>query len=211
MDFAFKSVKGKREKNEDSYGSSNEKLFIVADGLGGRVAGEVASETAVDAAISSYESGKDIEEIYNDANMAIIKKIEKTPEYKGMGTTMVSCLFKNKKALIANVGDSRGYLFRKGKLELVSKDDRGLGGRLTKALGVGKKIKVHKNEIEIKKGDAILLCSDGLTDFVTDSEIKEVLEEEKNLEEKVEELVAVAMDNASTDNVTVGLINAQPH
>lgn len=204
---SFLSVKGKREKNEDSYGAS-ENFFLVADGLGGHAAGEVASKIAAETAISSFESSKekDVDKIYDLADKAIARKANANPEYAGMGTTLVSCFLKGKSALIANVGDSRAYLFSKGRLKLVSTDDRGAFGRLTAAMGAGGEDEVHVNEIQIEEGDIILLCSDGLTDFVADNAIKKVLDSDKKLELKAKGLVELALQMGSSDNVTAGLI-----
>ena len=212
-DFAFKSVKGKREKNEDYYGNVDEEFFLVADGLGGHPKGEVASKLAVEAALDFYKSSdiKDVskraKEAFKKANERIKKnKKRKLSDWLGMGTTLVGVILRQKRAIFVNVGDSRGFIFRDGKLTAATKVDRTIYGRLNRALGIRKKVRVHIDEYELKQKDMILLCSDGLTDFVSGEEIEEVLKTKGKLDKKAEELIALAMDNDSNDNVTVCLV-----
>lgn len=212
-DFAFKSQKGKREKNEDYFGKVDEEFFLVADGLGGHPRGEVASKLAVKAATAFYKSSdiknhkKRAEEAFHKANEKIKKnKKRKLSDWLGMGTTLVGVILKEKRAIFVNVGDSRGFIFREGKLIATTKVDRTVYGRLNRALGIRKKVKVHIDEYELKEKDTILLASDGLTDFVSQKEIEKVLKRKKDLYKKVEELITTAMNKESNDNVTVCII-----
>lgn len=214
MDFTFKSNIGKRERNEDSYGNYKDKLFLVADGLGGHPAGEVASKVAVETAVSLFpdiekEAPEEVfKRLFERADKAILEDAKKDKEKTGMGTTIVGAIIEKKKVYFGNVGDSRGYLLRDGKLELISTDDRDGLGFLTRSLGVSSnRINVHVSQTDFAKGDMILLCSDGLTDFVKEPVIEKILRNDKSLDKKATGLVEAALQFDGSDNITVCLVS----
>lgn len=212
-DFVFLSEKGKRENNEDAYGNATDELFVVADGLGGHVAGEVAARLAVNAAIKGYQDIKDtkdiegeLEKIFKEANGVVYKEAQKDPKFSGMGTTLVGAVVHLNKLLVANVGDSRCYLFREGVVEQITSDHRVGTHYLTRSIGHLPHVEVDTFERKLKGGDLILLCTDGLTDVVKDDVMAKILATTKDLKAKAQGLVEAALQMGSTDNITVGLI-----
>lgn len=206
VDFYFSSEKGKRENNEDFYGNFKDKLFVVADGLGGHAAGEVASEISVQIAIEEIKDTKDIEKVIKEANRKILSESERNDKYAGMATTFVCALVYPDEVVFGSVGDSRGYLFTQGNLKRITKDDRNSLGVLTEALGIDEVVAPHIYKEEIKKGDTVLLCTDGLTDFVKEEVIEKILKSGKELGKIAKGLIEVSLQFGSTDNITVGLI-----
>ena len=217
-----------RKVNEDSFDIfEEEKIFIVADGMGGYVAGEVASKIAV-AGGQQYIRSHDLslpilEEAVVAANKAILDEVEQKPDLNGMGTTFTILAIVKDKALWAHVGDSRIYLFRNGQLIRVTKDhsivenllqDGQLSSDeadrhperniLTRAVGVDKNIEVDTDSFTIYKNDRILLCTDGLNTMVSAAIIQSILGNYALSErEVVEQLLNVTYENGARDNVTV--------
>lgn len=214
VEFVFKTEKGKRENNEDYYGNYKNELFVVADGLGGHVAGEVASKLGVEVVLAAFKnlqkSGAevDFDLVFKKANDAILEGVQKNPDRAGMATTMLAAQIVNNNSMVfANVGDCRAYLLSGNKLEQVTSDDRDEVGFLLRALGA------HNEDIQpriikkgIKPGEIALLCSDGLHDFVSDRVIEKILGSEASLESKAAGLIEAALQFGSTDNITVALI-----
>ncbi|MDN5331113.1 MAG: family protein phosphatase [Tepidanaerobacteraceae bacterium] len=236
-----KSDRGRvRPNNEDAFyipEDMNEPLlFIVADGMGGHNAGEVASRLAVEE-ISSYIKTKydaksfqdDVALLIKEAFMAANEKIYKTSlesaEWAGMGTTATLALFKDGRVYIGHVGDSRAYMLRSGHLRQLTKDHSLVWqlmeeGRLTaqeikyhpmrnvitRALGVDDKVDVDISDYEYKSGDIFLLCSDGLTNMLDDERIKEIILSADSVEAAAERLVQAANNLGGHDNITVELI-----
>lgn len=232
MKISFATDVGKvRETNEDHL-FTDEKLglFIVADGMGGHQAGEVASETAVKV-ISNFirvNIGRGlsiptlIEESIFTANEDILKKAIRDSSLDGMGTTVVLALLNEGSVHIANVGDSRAYLIRGSTIEQLTKDHSLVGdlvrkGQITKeearvhpkrniltmALGIEGVIELDIAPIDFQKGDYILLCSDGLTDMLTDEEIRDIVLSSKDIEGPCKNLVASANEKGGRDNITL--------
>lgn len=225
-----------RELNEDNYLISEEHgLLLVADGMGGHAAGEVASALAVQV-ISSYldensdEQGEKLPqefmtEAIERANQMIHAEAADTEEKKGMGTTIVAALIQDNHAYVAHVGDSRAYLLRQGQLEGLTSDHswvnfqvqigniteeqakyHPLKNIITKALGIQDSVDVEMSKIRLLNGDRLLLCSDGLTGMVPDDDILRVLtEHEDDLDKAVQELIELALENGGEDNVTAVL------
>ena len=223
-----------RLENEDYYDINNE-LFILADGMGGHNAGEIASQLAVhsicnyikNSGLQGEDNDSYIHEILNEAinfaNDEIFQKSMQFIEYRGMGTTIVVAYFKKpNKLFIANVGDSRAYLLRNNKMQLLTEDHSitaamirdGTISRteakthpyrhhLTKSVGTSKEVKSYINCYKINREDIVLLCSDGLTDVLTTEEIKGTLKKQKNFKEKCEDLILKAKEKKSRDNITV--------
>lgn len=209
-EFAFLTDKGKRENNEDFYGNVGDEFFVVADGVGGYAAGEIASKLAVEKALEFFRKLKgeevELEEIFKAVNKGILQSAEKNPDWAGMGTTFVVAILQLNEVTIGNVGDSRAYIISDGTLRRVSKDDRDAAGFLTDFFGIGERVRSHISKTEVKKGDLILLCTDGLSDFVKENVVEKILASEANLKDKAKGLIDAALQFGSTDNVTVCLI-----
>ena len=232
-----------RAENEDSM-FSNEWLTIVADGMGGHQAGEVASEMTVStirnactpAPIGADDSNlahphlSDLVKAIVDANSAIFRASLEDPDKQGMGTTVTALSVivdptdaQTPFALgLVNVGDSRTYVMRQGRLRQVSKDhsfvqdlvDQGQITReearyhprrniVTRALGIEPDVRVDSVQLPLIKGDRFLLCSDGLVDEVDDEQIAEILKHHSEPQAAAEALVQAANDNGGRDNITV--------
>ena len=232
----------KRLNNEDVWNAdSAEELYLVADGMGGHAAGEVAAGMAVTLlsrffleknqdlrSLKNPEASRTVADLLETVNRQIYETGMARPEQKGMGTTVVLCLARNDRILIAHVGDSRAYLFRADKLCRLTKDhsvfqellesgrvseneQRGHPGRfqLTQCLGHGQKISPAIAVLSIEPGDRILLCSDGLHDMLSDTLIHEILLQQENLREACEKLVAEANRSGGLDNITVLMMRAE--
>ena len=205
---------------------------VVCDGMGGSEKGEKASLIAVNTVAQYDENEKKIDflSIIQSANDKICKEIK--AQGQSMGTTFTGIHIKDGKITVVNVGDSRVYRLREGKLEQLSEDHSIVQrmikmGLLTKEeaqnhpqkhcitqyLGIQEEDMVIEPQLEtdmaIEKGDRYLLCSDGLTDMVSDAEIEMILRKEKSVEEAVEELLNTALEHGGVDNVTVILIEVQ--
>lgn len=239
--FGLTDVGQVRDHNEDSIDWDVERgLFILADGMGGHNAGEVASALAIESikhALYDVLTPEIIDsEIvdYNDAlyeaityaNTEIFEQALENAEYTGMGTTLVMSLMHNNKALIANVGDSRMYVNNGNVLTQLTTDhslvqemvDNGYLSEeeaysavsrnlITRALGISEEVEVDLIEHEIQIGDVFLLCSDGLSDLVLDSEISTILtDNEGSLDDAAKELVAAANAKGGKDNISVILM-----
>ncbi len=243
---ALKTDRGKiRQHNEDDAGIFTEKedrvLAVVCDGMGGHLAGDVASRMAVSALRAVWEQTKDIpalpaeseawlKEQITAVNQKIFDHSRAHEECQGMGTTVVCALYTGKTLTVAHIGDSRCYLLHNESFtqltedhslvnELVrtggiSKEDAEHHPRknvLTKALGTDPEVAVEAHSFEIEPGDKVLLCSDGLTNKVDDEKLKEMLQSASSLEEKAELLVQMANDNGGEDNITVALLELPSH
>ena len=218
-----------RDQNEDSVfpGSSGESddgvLVIVADGMGGDVAGEVASRIAVNAAASS-----DLDPVDRVAagNRAIREEVARDPGLEGMGTTMTLLKIDDDIATFGHIGDSRAYLLRDGDLTQLTADHTVAAEYVAKGelspeeaathpqrhmllrtLGLTRFVNVDEVEVKLQKGDRILMCSDGLTEMVGDTEIGETLAE-GTPDEVVWELVEKANEAGGVDNISVAVIEA---
>ncbi len=223
----------KRNINEDSFFFDSDKgVFIVADGMGGHLAGEEASKIAVDT-ISKFlvNASTNIESIIEKSitttNNIIHSKSEIDSKFKGMGTTLTCAVFRNKKLYVGHVGDSRLYQLRDDRLSLLTDDHskvwefykEGLITRdearthpyknvITRGVGIKPEVDIDAftiNDLEV--GDIYLLCSDGLNDMVSDEEIRDVLAKENTgIEDKAGELIRIANSNGGKDNITAVLL-----
>lgn len=217
-----------RDNNEDAVfpdaagESKGPVVLIVADGMGGHVAGEVASRLAVNAAASEDLPPRDR---VMAANRAIRAEVAREPSLEGMGTTMTLAELEDGVARLAHVGDSRAYLYREGDLSRITEDHTvaaeyvALGQldpdeasshpqrhMLTRTLGLTRFVDVDAIEVPLEAGDRLLLCSDGLTEMVSDDGIAEVLAEGP-VEDVAWNLVDLANQKGGTDNVTVIVID----
>lgn len=226
---------GKRRRgNEDCYALAPDLgLFLVADGMGGHAAGQVASELAAQASVNALRTLVDASASLTEklriavaaANREIIEETVRKPELSGMGTTLVALLAVPERVALAHVGDSRGYLVRDGEIRQVTHDHslvaelvrrqeisetaaRGHPHRhvLTRALGVRRTVEADFSELTPSVGDTFVLCSDGLTGHVQDQEIAQQAAEASDLEAAAAQLVAMANDRGGEDNITVVLI-----
>jgi PPM family protein phosphatase len=235
FDFEFFALTDKgmtRDNNEDSVTFDlPTHVGILADGMGGYNAGEVAfirTELARWLAQASTATPKDIgramEICVANANTSIYNASISNPQYNGMGTTLVLGVFTKDRLVLGHIGDSRAYLLRKGQLQQVTRDhsliqeqiDAGLitaeeaessnqKNLVTRALGVDVVAKLEVHEHEIHDGDEWLFCSDGLSDMLKDKEILELLSLDIPGAQKVERLVAMANANGGVDNISVFL------
>lgn len=218
-----------RDQNEDtvypkSSGESDDGvLVIVADGMGGHVAGEVASRLAVNAAASSDLAATDR---VAAGNRAIREEVARDPGLEGMGTTMTLLEIEDDVATIAHIGDSRAYLLRDGELRQLTEDHTVAAeymaqGQLSpeeaanhpqrhmllRTLGLTRFVNVDEVKADLASGDRILLCSDGLTEMVTDEQIAEKLGE-GTPDEVVWALVEMANKAGGVDNISVAVVEA---
>lgn len=223
----------KRRANEDSLLSMPERsLFAVADGMGGYHGGAVASSLAVETLRQSFERERFVGELRSDkpvprraeelaravlqANWAVFHAARRDPSLAQMGSTLVAARFSPNKqrVYIANVGDSRCYRLRGGKLRQLTTDQTmrlvGLHGPgandLLQAIGVTADLAIDLIVDKPRPNDVYLLCSDGLTKMVEDDEIERLLVGESDLEAAVYGLIERANDHGGKDNVTVVLI-----
>jgi protein phosphatase len=221
-----------RQQNEDSF-LAEETLFVVADGMGGHNAGEVASALAVTTLKAGARLGIDtteeFRELVQQANSAIYTASLDDSTQSGMGTTVTALSIvegEEPRVLVANVGDSRAYLWRSGALSRLSVDhsyvqelvNEGIitpeaarvhprRNIVTRALGIDRSVMVDVFTHFVRTGDRIVLCSDGLVDEVADVEIARVLGQHTDPQETAEALVMVANTNGGRDNTTVVVVD----
>ena len=233
-----------RKTNEDSFAADAQlQLLMVADGMGGHLAGEVASSLAVETIAGfvrrseedgecSWPYGVDPELSFCSnrlrtaihlANRRVFRAAEKYDEYTGMGTTIVCALISESRLAIGHAGDSRLYIFADGKLTQLTNDDtweatvlaeppgpkngpgRPMRHVLTNVLGARESAEVHLQEFELRGGEIILLCSDGLHSSVDDESISSILNSADPLDAVGTRLIETAISRGSRDNVTVVL------
>jgi serine/threonine protein phosphatase PrpC len=215
-----------RSRNEDSFLLDlHASLFAVADGMGGHAAGDVASQTATAAFASTFAETSSVMAAMHSANRAVIERATSHPEFSGMGTTMTAINIVGPTLFGAHVGDSRLYHWRKGTLEQLTRDhtvaqdriDQGvltktaamqhpLSSMLTRALGLQPKVEVDAIEAHVEVKDLLLLCSDGLTGFLNDQDLTELLDHSDDLQSIADRLVTTANERGGFDNITVLLV-----
>jgi serine/threonine protein phosphatase PrpC len=231
---ACSDVGMRRQVNEDCYALAPELgLYLVADGMGGHKAGQVASQLATDAALQAVQALQGatvgVAEILRHAvacaNHEILKTAEDKPEFAGMGTTLVAVLALGDRLGLVHVGDSRAYIVRGGRIRALT-DDHSVVGELvrrrqiteddarahphrhvlTRALGVRSSTEPDLAEITPQVGDTFVLCSDGLTTHMRDHEIAYAATECSDPQDACNLLVAHANQRGGTDNITVVLL-----
>ncbi len=211
-----------RQRNEDNFWMSpDQRVFAVADGMGGHAAGEVASNVALDTIRASLQAGASIDSAINLANTAVREHAASNPDLSGMGTTLTLLSIVGLPT-IGHVGDSRAYRLRAGTLDMLT-DDHSLvaelmrAGRLTpeqaathprrsiitRALGADESINVDLVPVDIQEGDRLLLCSDGLPTMVSAEAIASVLGEPTDVTEVAQSLIHFANTAGGDDNITV--------
>ncbi|RUS46512.1 Stp1/IreP family PP2C-type Ser/Thr phosphatase [Cohnella sp. AR92] len=210
---------------------------VVADGMGGHKAGEIASGLTVESVVASLSSWQEdveaadaedrLKELIRKANSVVFETASGNDQYSNMGTTIVLALLNRNAGLIGHIGDSRAYLLRDGELAQLT-EDHTLVQELTKsgqlspeeaanhprrnvllrALGTDRSVEVDVRRFDWLPGDRLLLCSDGLSSLVEDALIRDTLSETNDtLEQKAEKLIALALIAGGDDNVTVVLVD----
>ncbi len=207
-------------------------LFIVADGMGGHKAGEYASrftvEVVKDELAKSMEDGPEamIRQAITSANQRLLETARQDSKLEGMGTTLVVATVIERTLYFANVGDSRLYLLNHD-IKQVSKDHSlvqemvRLGGIkqedaknhpdkniITRAIGAKEQVEVDFYEYRLKKGDIVLMCTDGLSNMVEDTEILHIVKGSRDIVEAVEELINKANENGGKDNIGIVAVDA---
>lgn len=215
-----------RQVNEDAF-VADPPLFAVADGMGGAAAGDVASSTAVEVIRDETGAGSnDLANILKSVNSAIYGKARSDTSLQGMGTTCTLLNLGDETARIAHVGDSRAYLFRDGELRQLTEDHTLVErmvkeGRLRRedarrhpqrsvimrALGVDEDVEVDTLSVDVREGDRLLLCSDGLSSMIEEPTIADALAQEADPQHAADRLVDLANEAGGEDNVTVIVID----
>jgi len=225
-----------RPQNEDSSHTS-ERLFVVADGMGGHNAGEIASALACSRAAEVARTGRirsaqDLSEFVTEANVSIFDAATTTTGQHGMGTTIAALAVLDDSfstVAVANVGDSRTYLMRNGELRQVSVDHsyvqdliaQGYVSReearthpqrniVTRALGIDRSVLVDTFVIDTMPGDRFVLCSDGLVDEIDDAAISGIAQSVEDPSSCASRLVSAAKTAGGRDNITVVVVDFQP-
>src|SRR5216117_522458 len=227
-----------RTSNEDSYAANaKKKLFLVADGMGGHAAGEVASQMAAstmeEVVCKSDDGNRDLEDVLRaaarEANERIYETQRQKPELAGMGSTLTVLSFRGSRYYIVQVGDSRAYLLRDGVLEQLTRDhslvwrlfESGILRKdelsshpqknlITRSIGPHPYLELDVERGEARIGDAFLLCSDGLSDVVPDATIREVLSQTDTTPQRMcERLVALANEAGGPDNITAVVVRLE--
>lgn len=229
-----------RSNNQDFVCCSTEpvgkfpNLFVVADGMGGHNAGDTASRTGVEQIVQQIRESENItivsiwEDALAKANQYVFDMAQSQPELEGMGTTIVGAVVMENTAYIVNVGDSRMYLLRDSISQIT--EDHSLVGEMvrsgeikkdemrthpnkniiTRALGTKETVKADCFEVELELGDVLLLCSDGLSNMLEDSQMEEIVRSCRGVENGIEhacrKLVERANDAGGKDNISVILI-----
>lgn len=236
--FSITNVGKKRKINQDYVYTSEQpvgklpNIFIVADGMGGHKAGDYASkvtvETIVEEIVNSHEDEPTIifERAIQTANTLIRKCAGESPDFEGMGTTVVAATCRGDILQVANVGDSRLYITNRREIRQITRDHSlveemvRMGGIdreearnhpdkniITRAVGADDTIKPDFFSVKLEAGDMILMCTDGLTNMLEDEEIRMILEESRDMVEKAESLVKAANEKGGRDNISVILID----
>ncbi len=241
MRTAYKTDIGRiRSVNEDCAAVSSDlngmTLALLADGMGGHKAGDVASQMTIDvlqrelSAIHHEMSVKQWEEAMmqaiDRANTEVYNKASQSTEFLGMGTTLVIGIMSKNRLSIAHIGDSRAYLLHKGQLNRITEDhslvnellktgqiseqEANLHPRrnvITRALGTDQTIEADIGHTEWYQGDILLLCTDGLSNLLSESSMVEILNMDLSLEGRADLLIERALEAGGEDNVTVVLVS----
>lgn len=209
-------------------------LFIVADGMGGHAAGEVASEMAVDtigdslgsmSGTTDTEMAQRLRGAIRSANAAIFSRTLDEQDKRGMGTTVTALVLRPQRYVIGQVGDSRAYLLRDGHLLQLTKDhsyvqeqvDAGLltqeqarihpySNVITRCVGAGEDVIPDVYYGSLRKGDLLLLASDGLTGMLEDEQLAKILEDGEEPQHWVDRMITEANRRGGLDNITVIVI-----
>jgi serine/threonine protein phosphatase PrpC len=216
-----------RRDNEDS-SYAHAPVFVVADGMGGAQAGEVASQMVVESFVEGLPDDGTPEErlsvVVQRANREIHDRSHTEAESAGMGTTVTAAYLDEDSVALAHVGDSRAYLLRDGELSRLTEDHSLVeellrGGKLTeeealehpqrsvitRALGIEPIVEIDTWTYPLRPGDVVLLCSDGLTSMISEQQVQDVLVEAPDLDAAADRLIDAANEAGGRDNITVVL------
>ncbi|NLF53569.1 MAG: serine/threonine-protein phosphatase [Thauera phenolivorans] len=225
-----------RSRNEDALGLDAARGWaVLADGVGGHPGGDVAARVVVDAVLARLAADaadaddpalaeQALRRAVHDAHLGLLREGRRMPLLAGMGSTVVAAIFLSHQVVCAHVGDSRLYRFSDGRLARLTRDhsllqerlDAGLdvaeggplAGMLTRGLGAGLAVVPELGRHPVLPGDRFLLCSDGLTDMVSDAEIGQVLATAPTAEVAADRLLGLALDHGGADNVSLILVEA---
>ena len=236
--WGMKDVGRCRDINQDYIFLSEEpmgnlpNLFLVADGMGGHRAGDLASEYTVSRVCEAVTKSMQkipfqiLKGAFQYANQKLIEKAGESPAYAGMGTTLVAVTVQDDTAYVANVGDSRLYkiggtieqftedhslveeMVRMGEISKEEARNHPEKNIITRAIGVSETVEPDYFDTKLEKGECLLLCSDGLSNMLEDAQIKEILDRRTDLRSGAEELVREANRNGGKDNIAVVLIES---
>lgn len=236
--WGMKDVGRCRDINQDYIFLSEEpmgnlpNLFLVADGMGGHRAGDLASEYTVSRVCEAVTKSMQkipfqiLKGAFQYANQKLIEKAGESPAYAGMGTTLVAVTVQDDTAYVANVGDSRLYkiggtieqitedhslveeMVRMGEISKEEARNHPEKNIITRAMGVSETVEPDYFDTKLEKGECLLLCSDGLSNMLEDAQIKEILDRRTDLRSGAEELVREANRNGGKDNIAVVLIES---
>ncbi len=240
QDYALTDVGRVRPHNQDYLYSSSapvgglENLYLVADGMGGHKAGDFASRFLVEQLVAYFEKNhlENVRTLFEEgiryANRKLYEKSLSSLDLEGMGTTLVAATIRKNELFVANVGDSRLYLYKNGGLSQITRDHSYVeemvrlgrmkrGSReylekknlITRAVGTNRTVEADYFQLKLEAGSLVLLCSDGLTNMMTDREIADCLTAGGTLKDKVERLIAGANRNGGRDNIAVVLADPQ--
>ena len=234
--FSMTDIGRKRKLNQDYVYSCEApignlpNLFVVADGMGGHNAGDFASKHTVEVIVQTIsdaaetEPVKIIKQAVQNANSSIRRKSEEDEALRGMGTTVVVATIIGQCMYVANVGDSRLYIMdqeirqvtrdhslveemvRIGEIDRESARTHPDKNIITRAIGAAEEIEIDFFEIDLKKEDTILMCTDGLTNMLEDSDIRKIMKGQRDVAGKAEELIKGANNNGGKDNIGVIII-----
>ena len=235
--FSITDVGKIRKTNQDYVFTSEnpigplQNLFIVADGMGGYNAGDVASQYTTEVIVDEIGRSKDtspvvvLENAIQSANTHIRKKASENSAFSGMGTTVVVATIFDDTLCVANVGDSRLYVVNNREIKQITRDHSlveemvkcgGISREqarthdkkniITRAVGAEDDLDIDFFHVSLEKGDLILMCSDGLTNMIEDEDIRMILQGQRDLVEKAEVLIHTANNNGGKDNIAVVLI-----
>lgn len=232
-----------RENNEDVWAALPEyRFFVLADGMGGHRAGEIAAEEAVNALCTiiktAHEAGRSplqFDEAHGmillaieEANVQVFNKSMSDPAYFGMGTTLCCLYFHPQGLIYGHVGDSRIYRLRQGKLEPLTRDhsligelidkghlskqeseECGFKNVITKAIGTDSYIEPSVHMVDIQSEDTYIMCTDGLTDMLSQDDIEKIANKYPTIEKITQALIDAAKAKGGHDNITVVIVQVQ--
>jgi PPM family protein phosphatase len=226
VEVAHASDTGRVRSHNEDRSLAEPPLLAVADGMGGAAAGEVAAQLAVEAlsGLGGSPGREELRERIRDANRSIWSMADADPDRAGMGTTLTAALLDEGGATLMHVGDSRAYLLRAGELRQLT-DDHSVVAELvrqgalapedaerhpnrniiTRALGTDSEIQIDETDLDLRPGDVVLLCTDGLSAMIRDEDIERLLREAPSLQDGATGLVDAAISAGGLDNVTVVL------
>lgn len=231
---AYTDIGPFRKENEDSFAIISPATFVIADGMGGYAAGEIASRILTDTATELLSGAENITElslkhVITKANRKIVEEADNSPEKQGMGTTATLCHIKENVVCWAHVGDSKLYHIHKDSIVQITKDhtyanllvDRGQvsfneayldnsANMLTRAVGVEDVIFSDSGSFGVALGDKLILCTDGLSGTLSENTMFELLHD-STIESSANKLVKAAIDCGTRDNVTAIVVEVVEH